>query len=124
MFNSTYTYIMQRIYSRREVEMKQEKEEEKRAAIKEKRKQKARDAKDAKNTKNVSAGSSPPSQRNITQQPGEEAQIPPMPEPHSIAVPTSPTTSVFPANSAGIAHWTRFWSAMCCTSTQNADGEH
>jgi hypothetical protein len=74
---------MQRIYLRREVEMKQEKEEEKKAAMKKKKKQKARDAKDAmkkkkkqkardakdaKNTKNVSAGSSPPSQRNDTQQ--------------------------------------------------------
>jgi hypothetical protein len=124
MFNSTYTYIMQRIYSRREVEMKQEKEEEKKAAMKEKKKQKARDAKDAKNTKNVSAGSSPPSQRIVTQQSGEEAQIPPIPEPHSIGVPTSPITSVIAANSTGIAHRTRFWSAVCCTSTQNADGEH
>jgi hypothetical protein len=123
MFNSTYTYIMQRIYSRREVEMKQEKEEEKKAAIKEKKKQKARDAKDAKNTKNVSA-SSPPSQRIITQQPGEEAQTPPIPEPYSIGAPTSLTTSVIGANSARIAHRTRFWSAVCCTSTQNADGDH
>jgi ATPase subunit of ABC transporter with duplicated ATPase domains len=121
MFNSTYTYIMQRNYSRREVEIKQEKQEEMRAAMKEKKKQMARDA---KNTKNVSADSSRPSQSNVTQQPSEEAQAPPTPEPRPIGVPTSSTTSVVAVNSGGTEHWTRFWSAACCTSTQNADGHH
>jgi hypothetical protein len=121
MFNSTYTYIMQRIYSRREVEIKQEKQEEMRAAMKEKKKQMARDA---KNAKNVSADSSRPSQSDVTQQPGEAAQAPPAPEPHSIGVPTPSTTSVVATNSGGTARWTRFWSAACCTSTQNADGDH
>jgi hypothetical protein len=109
---------MQRNYSRREVEMKQKKEEEKRVAVKEKKKRKARDAKNAKNS---SAGNSRPSQSNVTQQPGEEAQIPSTPEPYPIGVSTSSTTSVIVVNSAGTAHWTRFWSAVCCISTQNAD---
>jgi hypothetical protein len=121
MFNSTYTYIMQRNYSRREVEIEQEKHEKKRAAMKEKKKQMASDA---KNAKDVSAGSSLPSRSNVTQQPAEEAQTPPIPEPHSIGVPISSTTSVVAANSGGTTHWTRFWSAACCTSTQNADGHH
>jgi hypothetical protein len=121
MFNSTYTYIMQRIYSRREVEIKQEKQEEMRAAMKGKKKQMARDV---KNAKNVSADSSQPSQSNITQQPGEAAQTSPTPEPYSIGVPTSSTTSVVAVNSGGTAHWTRFWSAACCMSTRNADGHH
>jgi hypothetical protein len=115
---------MQRNYSRREVEMKQEKEEKKRAAVKEKKKWKARDAKNAKNAKNSSAGSSRPSQSNVTQLPGEEAQIPSTPEPYPIGVPTSSTTSVIVVNSAGTAYWTRFWSAVCCIPTQNADGDH
>jgi hypothetical protein len=101
--------------------MKQEKQEEKKAAMKEEQKQKARDA---KNAKNVSADSSRPSQSNVTQQPGEEAQTPPTPEPHSIGVPMSSTTSAAAANSAGTALWTRFLSAACCTSTQIADGDH
>jgi hypothetical protein len=119
MFNSTYTYIMQRIYSRNEVEMKQRKQEEKRAATKEKKKQKARDARD---TKNAFAGSSRPSQSNVTQQFVEEPQTPPIPEPHSIGAPTSPATSVIAANSAGTAYWTRFRSSVCCA--QNAEGDH
>jgi hypothetical protein len=101
--------------------MKQEKQEEMRAAMKEKKKQMARNA---KNAKNISAGNSRPSQSNVTQQPGEEAQTSPTPEPYSIGVPTSSTTPVVAANSEGTAHWTRFWSAACCTSTQNADGHH
>jgi hypothetical protein len=101
--------------------MKQEKQEEMRAAMKEKKKQMARDA---KNAKNVSADSSRPSQSNVTQQPGDAAQTRPTPELHSIVVPTSSTTSVVAVNSGGTAHWTRFWSAACCTSTQNADGDH
>jgi hypothetical protein len=104
--------------------MKQEKEEEKRAAMKEKKKQKARDTKDAKNMKNVPASSSHPSKSNGTHQPGDETQTPPIPEPHSIGVPTSSTTSVIAANPAGTAHWTRFWPSICCSSTQNADGNH
>jgi hypothetical protein len=113
---------MQRIYSRREVEIKQEKQEETRAAMKEKKKkQKARDA---KNAKDVSADSSRPSQSNVTQQPSEAAQTLPTPEPHPIGAPTSSTTSVVAVNSGGTAHWTRFWSAACCMSTQNADGHH
>jgi hypothetical protein len=124
MFNSTYTYIMQKTYSRIEVKMKQKKEEEKRAAMKEKKKQQARDAKNAKNTKNASAGSSRPSQNNAAQQPGGEAQTPPTPEPHSTGVPTSSTTPVNTANSAGTAHWTRFLTAACCLSTQNAESDH
>jgi hypothetical protein len=98
--------------------MKQEKQEEMRAAMKEKKKQMARDA------KNVSAGSSRPSQSNVTQQPVEAAQIPPTPQSHSIDVPTSSTTSAVAVNSGGTAHWTRFWSAACCMSTQNANGDH
>jgi hypothetical protein len=101
--------------------MKKEKREEMRAAMKEKKKQMARDA---KNAKNVSADGSRPSQSNVTQQPVEEAQIPPTPQPHSIGVPTSSTTSVVAVNSGGTAHWTRFWSAACCMSTQNANGDH
>src|ERR1700710_2541457 len=108
MFSSTYTYIMQKTYSRIEVKMKQKKEEEKRAAMKEKKKQQARDA---KNTKNASASSSRPSQNNAAQQPGGEARTPPTSEPHSTGFPTSSTTPVIAANSAGTAHWTRFWSA-------------
>jgi hypothetical protein len=86
-------------------------------------KQKAREAKNARNTKNIPASSSRPSQRNVTQQPGEEAQTPPAPQRHSIGVPTSSTTSVIAANSAGTPHWTRFLSAACCMSTQNAHGD-
>ena len=112
---------MQRIYSRREVEMKQEKEEKKKAEMKEKKKQIARDA---KNAKNVSADSSRPSQSNATQQPAEAAQTPPTPDPHPIGVPTSSATSVIAANSEGTAYWTRFWSVACCRSTRNADGDH
>jgi hypothetical protein len=123
MFNSTYTYIMQKTYSRIEVKMKQKKEEEKRAAMKEKKKQQARHAKDAKNTKNASASSSRPSQNNAAQQPGGEALTPPTPEPDSTGVHTSSTTPVIPTDSVGTAHWTRFWSAVC-SSTQNADGDH
>jgi hypothetical protein len=123
VFNSTYTYIMQKTYSRIEVEMKQKKEEEKRAAMKEKKKQQARDAKDAKNTKNASGSSSRPSQNHAAQQPGGEARTPPTPEPHSIGIPTSSTTPVIPTHSAGTAHWTRFLSA-CCSSAQNAEGDH
>jgi hypothetical protein len=101
--------------------MKQEKQEEMKAAMKDKKKQMAREA---KNAKDISTGSSRPSQSNVTQQPGEEAQTPPIPEPHSIGVPTSSTTSVVAVNSGGTAHRTRFWSAACCTSTRNADGHH
>ena len=115
---------MQKTYSRIEVKMKQKKEEEKRAAMKEKKKQQARDAKDAKNTKNASASSSRPSQNNAAQQSGGEARTPPTSEPHSTGIPTSSTTPVIAANSAGTAHWTRFWSAVCCSSAQNAEGVH
>jgi hypothetical protein len=126
MFNSTYTYIMQKTYSRIEVEMKKKKQEEKRAAMKETKKRQARDAKDAKdakNTKNVSASSSRPSQNNAAQQPSGEAWTPPTPEPHSIGVPISSTPPVIPTHSAGTAHWTRFLSA-CCSPAQNAEGDH
>jgi hypothetical protein len=115
---------MQKTYSRVEVKMKQKKQEEKRAAMKEKKKRQARDAKDAKNTKNASASNSRPSLNNAAQQPGGEARTPPTPDPHSTGVPTSPTTPVIPTHSAGTAHWTRFWSTACCSSTQNADGDH
>jgi hypothetical protein len=115
MFDSTY--IMQRIYSRREVEMDKENARNARKAEKQK-------AREMKNTKNASAGSSRPSQSSVAQQPGEEVQTVPTPEPHSIGVPTSSTTYVIVANSAGTAHWIRFWSAACCMSTQNADGDH
>jgi hypothetical protein len=104
--------------------MKKKKQEEMRAAMKEKKKQTARDAKDVKNTKNASASSSQPSQNNAAQQPGGEARTPPIPEPHSTGVPTSSTTPVIPIHSAGTAHWIRFWSAACCSSTQNAEGDH
>jgi hypothetical protein len=87
-------------------------------------KQNAREAKNAKNTKNVPASSSRPSQRNVTQQPGEEAQTPPATQRHSNGVPTSSTTFVIAANFTGTTHWTRFWSAVCCSSAQNADGDH
>jgi hypothetical protein len=115
---------MQKTYSRIEVKMKQKKEEEKRAAMKEKKKQQARDAKDAKNTQNASASSSRPPQNNAAQQPGGEARTLRTPEPHSIGVSTSFTTPVIPTHSAGTAHWTRFWSAACCSSTQNAEGDY
>jgi hypothetical protein len=114
---------MQKTYSRIEVEMKKKKEEEKRAVMKEKKKRQARDAKDAKNTKNASASSSRPSQNNAAQQPGGEAWTPLTPEPHSIGIHTSPTPPVIPTHSAGTAHWTRFLSA-CCSSAQNAEGDH
>jgi hypothetical protein len=86
-------------------------------------KQKAREAKNAKNTKNVPASSSRPSQRNVTQQPGEEAQTPPAIQRYFIGVPTPSTTSVIAGDFTGTTHWTRFWSAVCCSSTQHADGD-
>jgi hypothetical protein len=86
-------------------------------------KQKARDAKNAKNAKKSSAGSLRPSQSYVIQQPGEDTHTPPTPDPHPNGVPTSSTTSVTVTNPAGTAHWTRFWSAVCCLSTRNADGD-
>jgi hypothetical protein len=119
-FNSTY--ILQRNYSRREVEMKREKARKAKVAMKEAEKQKAQHL---RNTKSASAGNSRSSQSNVTQQPGGEAsQTQPAEELHSAGVSNSSTAPNIAATSAGATCWTCFRSAICCASTQNADGHH
>ena len=125
MFDSTC--IMQRIYSRNEVQMKQEKEREKarKAKIaKTTEKQKAKDANNAKITKSASAGTSLSPQNNVTQQPGGATPTQPTPELLSAGVSASFTTPAIAPTSVGTACCTHFWSATCCASAQNADGHH
>ncbi|KAJ8584140.1 hypothetical protein M405DRAFT_866470 [Rhizopogon salebrosus TDB-379] len=105
--------------------MKQEKEKEKarkaKVAMKEGKKQKIQDS---RNTKNASAGNSRPSQSNVTQQPGGAAQTQPTEESHFADLSNSSTAPIIAATSAGATRWTRFRSAVCCTSAQNVDGRH
>jgi hypothetical protein len=87
-------------------------------------KQKARDANNANNTKSASAGTSRSPENNVTQQPGGATLTQPTPELLSAGVTTSFTTPTTAPTSVGTACCTRFWSAACCASAQNADGHH
>jgi outer membrane biosynthesis protein TonB len=79
----------------------------------------------SRNMKSASAGNSRPSKTNVTQQPGGEApQTQPTKESHSAGVSNSSTAPIIAATSADATCWTRFRSAVCCASTQNADGHH
>jgi hypothetical protein len=99
--------------------MEREKAKKAKAAMKEAEKQ------HSGNVKSASAGNSRPSQSNLTQQPGREArQTQPAEELHSAGVSNSSTAPIIASTSAGATCWTRFQSAVCCTSTQNEDGHH
>ncbi|KAJ8582595.1 WD40 repeat-like protein [Rhizopogon salebrosus TDB-379] len=114
-----------RIYSRNEVEMKQEKEREKAKKAKIAKatgKAKARDANNAKITKSASEGSSRTPQNNVAQQPGGATLTQPTPELLSAGISTSFTTPAIAPTFVGTACCTGFWSAACCASPQNADG--
>jgi hypothetical protein len=102
--------------------MEREKAKKAKAAMKEAEKQKTQHS---GNMKSASAGNSRPSQSNITQQPGREApQTQSAEELHSAGVSNSSTAPIIVSTSTGATCWTRFQSAVCCTSTQNADGHH
>jgi hypothetical protein len=102
--------------------MEREKSRKEKAAMKEAEKQKTPHS---RNMKSASAGNSRPSQSNVTQQPGGEApQTQPTEELHSAGVSNLSTAPIIASTSAGATCWTRFRSAVCCTSTQNADGHH
>jgi hypothetical protein len=80
---------------------------------------------DSRSMKSASAGNSRPPQSNVTQQPGREApHIQSTEELHSAGVSNSVTASIIAATFAGATYWTGFRSAVCCTSTKNADGHH
>jgi hypothetical protein len=114
---------MQRNYTRRELEMKKVKEEARIAKIARKAEsRKAKDAKITQNTTNASQGSSQPPLNNITQQSGQ-AQTQPTTEPHSVGISTLSTALAMSAVASRWT-WTRFRSACCCMSIQNADGDH
>jgi outer membrane biosynthesis protein TonB len=102
--------------------MKREKARKAKAAMKDAKKQKTQHS---RNMKSASAGNSRPSQSNVTQQSGGEApQTQPTEELHSAGVSNSSTAAIIASTSAGATCWTRFQSAVCCTSTQNTDGHH
>jgi hypothetical protein len=109
---------MQRNYTRKELEMKKGKEEARIAKIA----RKAKDAKITQNTTNASQGSSRPPLNNITQKSGQ-AQTQPTTEPHSVGISTLSTALAMSAVASRWT-WTRFRSACCCLSVQNADGDH
>jgi CCR4-NOT transcriptional regulation complex NOT5 subunit len=121
------TYVIQRNSSAGEVRKKREQEREKARKAKAARaieKQKARDINHANDTKSASAGTSRSPQNNVTQQPGRATLTQPTPELLSAGVSTSFATPAIAPASVGIACCTRFWSAACCASAQNADGHH
>jgi uncharacterized protein (DUF1800 family) len=82
------------------------------------KKEKAKKAKDA-----LAGSSRPNSPNNVTQQSDGAAQAQPSSELHA-AVSTLSTTAAIAATSAFTMRWTRFWSAVCCISTQDADDHH
>jgi len=107
------------------MKQKKEREEARKAKIaKATEKQKARDASNAKITKSASAGTSLSPQNNVTQQPGGATPTQPTPELLSAGVSTSSTPPAIAPTAVGTAFCTRFWSATCCASAQNADGHH
>jgi hypothetical protein len=102
--------------------MEREKAKKEKAAMKEVEKQKTQHS---GNMKSALAGNSRPSQSTVTQQPGGEApHTQPTEESHSPGVSNSSTAAIIASTSAGATCWTRFQSAVCCRSTQNADGHH
>jgi phage protein D len=104
------TYVMQRYYTARRVQMEKEKARNAREAEKQR----------AKEAKNASASSSRPSQRSVNLQPGEEAQTQPTLGSHSSGLSTLSTPATAAA-SAVTTRWVRFWLAACCISAQNAN---